>query len=131
MSAFPYGSLSKRERQIMEFLYGKRGASVAEILKGMPNPPSYSAVRTTVNILERKGHLRHVRKGKRYLYSPVTSSRKTVQGALRHLLSTYFDNSIEEAVTAMVRLHGKALSADDFERLERMIRKQRKKEAPS
>ncbi len=83
-------------------------------------------MRTTVNILERKGHLRHVKEGKRYLYSPVTSSRKAVQGALRHLLSTYFDNSLEQAVAALVKLHGKALSEEDFERLERMIRKQRK-----
>ncbi len=126
MSAVPYGSLSRRERQIMEFLYRKRAASVAEVLKGIPDPPSYSAVRTTVNILERKGHLRHVKEGRKYLYSPVTSSRKAVQGALRHLLSTYFDNSLEQAVAALVKLHGKALSEEDFERLERMIRKQRK-----
>jgi BlaI family penicillinase repressor len=125
MSTVPYGSLSRRERQIMEFLYRKRGASVAEILKGIPDPPSYSAVRTTVNILERKGHLRHVRKGKKYVYSPVTSRRKVVQGAVKHLLSTYFDNSLEQAVAALVKLHGKDLSAEDIKNLERMIRKHR------
>jgi predicted transcriptional regulator len=125
MSAVPYGSLSRRERQIMDFLYRRRAAPVAEILKGIPDPPSYSAVRTTVNILERKGHLRHVKEGKRYLYSPVTSSTKAVQGALRHLLSTYFDNSLEQAVAALVKLHGKELSEEDIRNLERMIRKHR------
>ncbi len=125
MSSVPYGSLSRRERQIMEFLYRKRAATVADILKGIPNPPSYSAVRTTVNILERKGHLRHVKEGKRYLYSPVTSRGKAVQAAVKHLLSTYFDNSLEQAVAALVKLHGKELSEEDIKNLERMIRKHR------
>jgi len=113
----------------MEFLYGARCASVAEIRQGISSPPSYSAVRATVNILERKGNLRHVQKGKKYLYSPLTSRRKAVEGAVQHLLRAYFKDSLEEAVAAMVRVHGKELSAADVERLEKAIRKLRKKEA--
>ena len=120
-----YSSLSRRERQIVEFLHRKPRASVAEILKGIPNPPGYSAVRATVNILERKGHLSHVQEGKRYLYSPVATRRKAMQGAVRQLLSTYFDNSVEKAVTALVSLHGKDLSATDIERLEKLIRRRK------
>jgi predicted transcriptional regulator len=71
---------------------------VAEILEGIPDPPGYSAVRALVNILERKGHLSHVQEGKKYLYSPVTPRRQAMRGAVRQLLNTYFDNSVE-AVT--------------------------------
>ena len=130
MSSGPHSSLSRRERQIMEVLYRRNGATVAEVLQGMPNPPSYSAVRTTVNILERKGYLSHVRKGRKYFYSPLTPRKKAMQGAIRHLLHTYFDNSLEKAVTAMVALHSKDLSAADIERLGKAIRKHRKKQAP-
>jgi BlaI family penicillinase repressor len=120
-----YSSLSRRERQIVEFLHRKPRASVAEILKGIPNPPGYSAVRATVNILERKGHLSHVQEGKRYLYSPVATRRKAMQAAVRQLLSTYFDNSVQNAVTALVALHGKDLSAEEVERLEELIRRRK------
>ena len=120
-----YSSLSRRERQIVEFLHRKPRASVAEILKGIPNPPGYSSVRATVNILERKGHLSHVQEGKRDLDSPVATRRKAMQGAVRQLLSTYFDNSVEKAVTALVSLHGKDLSATDIERLEKLIRRRK------
>ena len=109
----------------MEFLFRKPGSSVAEILQGIADPPGYSAVRATVSILERKGNLRHLQEGKKYLYSPVTSRGKAVQGAVKHLLSTYFDNSLEQAVAALVKLHGKELSEEDIKNLERMIRKHR------
>jgi BlaI family penicillinase repressor len=131
MSASPHENLSRRERQIMEFLYKQRSATVAEIRAGISDPPGYSAVRTIANILERKGHLSHSQKGKSYLYSPVTPRRQALQRAVQHLLSTYFDNSVEKAVTAMVAIQGKDLSEADIESLEKAIRKQRKKEAPS
>ena len=125
-----YSSLSRRERQIMEFLFKAQRASVAEILKGISNPPGYSAVRATVNILERKGYLSHVLEGKKYLYSPMAPRRQAIRRAVRQLLSTYFDNSVEKAVTALVALHGKDLGTADIERLEKLIRRKRK-EAPS
>jgi predicted transcriptional regulator len=103
-------------------LYRKNGATVAEIRAELPDPPSYSAVRTTTNILEQKGYLRHSRNGRSYRYDPVTPRREAMRGAIRQLLSTYFDNSLEKAVTAMVALHGKDLSAKDIERLRKAIR---------
>jgi BlaI family penicillinase repressor len=126
-----HNSLSRRERQIMEVLYRRNGATVAEIRAELPNPPSYSAVRTTTNILERKGYLNHVQKGRSYLYNPVTPRRQAMQGAIRQLLSTYFDNSLEKAVTAMVVMHNKDLSAEDIARLEKVIRgKRARRSAP-
>ena len=127
----PPASLSRRERQIMDFFYDKRVAAVGEILEGIPGPPGYSAVRATVNILERKGYLSHVKKGKKYLYSSIASRRKEMEGAVKHLLRVYFGNSLEQAVAAMIRLHRRDLSAADIKRLERVIQKQLKKEALS
>ena len=129
MSKSSHGNLSRRERQIMEVLYRQNGATIAEILADLPNPPSYSAARTTTNILERKGYLRHVQKGKSYLYHPLTSRRKARQEAIGHLISTYFENSLEKAVTAMVKLHGKDLSAEVIARLEKAIRGKRARRA--
>lgn len=125
MSPAIHSQLSRRERQIMEVIYRRKGATVAEVLREMPDPPSYSAVRTTMNILERKGYLNHARRGKQYYYTPRTPHRRAMQGAIRHLLATYFDNSLEKAVTAMVSLHSKDLTPADIDRLERIIRNQR------
>jgi len=115
----------------MEVLYRRNGATIAEILAELPNPPSYSAVRTTTNILELKGYLRHVRKGQSYLYKPVTPRRQAMQEAIKHLLGTYFDNSLEKAVTAMVTMHRKDLSTEDIARLEKSIRGRRAKRVGS
>ena len=106
----PHSSLSRRERQVMEIIYRDSSASVEEIRAAMPQPASYTAVRVIANVLERKGHLRHAKRGKRYIYSPTTPRAKAVKGALRHLLSTYFGNSLHRAVAAMVQLHVKDLS---------------------
>jgi predicted transcriptional regulator len=120
--------LSKREREIMEIVYRKPGTSVEEIRAGMQQPPSYSAVRVVVNVLERKGHLRHVRRGRKYLYSPTTPRSKAMKGALASLLRTYFDDSVHLAVAAMVRLRARDFSEEDWRRLAEAIERSRKGE---
>lgn len=125
MSTGPHAGLSRRERQIVEILYRKQRGSVKDIRGEMPDPPSYSAVRTTVNILERKGYLTHTANINRYIYAPKTSRQKATRGALKHLLGTYFDNSLEKAVTAMIELRTGDLTEADLERLSELIRKGR------
>ena len=111
------GNLSRRERQVMEIIYRKARASVGDIRAEMPQPASYSAVRVIVNVLERKGHLRHVKVGKKYVYSPRTPRSRAAEGALRHLLNTYFAGSLHHAVAAMVQLNAKDISDDDMRQL--------------
>jgi BlaI family penicillinase repressor len=106
----------------MEVLYRKGSASVAEILEAIPDPPGYSGLRCTVNVLGRKGYLAHLRKGKKYIYTPTTPRSKALRGALRQLLGTYFGDSPVDAVAAIVALHRKDLNSADIERLERLIR---------
>jgi BlaI family transcriptional regulator, penicillinase repressor len=125
-----HSSLSRRERQIMETLYRKKTASVLEVLREIPDPPSYSAVRATVNILERKGFLKHSKVGKKYVYSPKIPQRKAMRGAVNLLLRTYFEDSLEKAVTAMLEIHKDDLSVADFERLAEII-KNAKKQTPA
>jgi predicted transcriptional regulator len=125
VSTGPHAGLSRRERQIIEILYRKKRGSVKDIRGELPDPPSYSAVRTLVNILERKGYLTHTASGNRYIYAPKTSRQKARKGALKHLLSTYFDNSLEKAVTAMLELHAGDLTKADLKRLFALIRKGR------
>ena len=125
MSTGPHAGLSRRERQIIEILYRVKRGSVRDIRREMPDPSSYSAVRTLVNILERKGYLTHTTSGNTYIYAPKASRQKATRGALRNLLATYFDNSLEEAVTAMLELRAGDLSEADLERLAELIRKGR------
>ncbi len=113
--------LSKRERQIMDTIYGRKGATAAEVRASLPDPPSYSAVRGTLRILEAKGFLTHRSQGRRYLYLPTISHQRARQTAIRHLLETYFDDSVDAVVAALIQVDGKKLSKKDYRRLIEMI----------
>jgi BlaI family penicillinase repressor len=96
--------LSRRERQIMDFLFRYGRASVAEVLDGIPDPPSYSAVRALLRVLEQKGHVVHEEDGRAYIYKPTIPRETAQRSALKHLLRTFFDGSTEQAVAALLDL---------------------------
>ena len=118
--------LSKRERQIMEVIYRKKVATAQEVLDEIPDPPGYSTVRSFLTILEEKGFLKHERRGRRYVYSPVISHTSAVRSTLQNVLKTYFNNSVEDAVSALMEVHGKHLRDDDYDRLIERIEKAKK-----
>jgi len=118
--------LSKRERQIMEVIYRKKVATAQEVLDGIPDPPGYSTVRSFLTILEEKGFLKHERRGRRYVYSPTISHHSAVKSTLQNVLKTYFNNSVEDAVSALMELRGKHLTDDDYNRLIERIEKAKK-----
>ena len=115
--------LSRRERQILDTLYRLGRANAADIRRELPDPPSYSAVRAMLRILEEKGHVRHVEEGLRYMYMPVVSRDRVRHSALRHLVETFFGGSPAEAATALLDSSAGKLSGLELERLSEMIRK--------
>jgi BlaI family penicillinase repressor len=122
--------LSKRERQIMEAIYSRKSATAAEVRSAIPDPPSYSAVRATLQILVGKRLLTYHRKGRRYVYTPTIPHGRAQQSAIRQLLETYFDDSVEAAVAALIRMDGKKLSENDYRRLVELIQTVEKEGAP-
>ncbi|HSL72098.1 MAG TPA: BlaI/MecI/CopY family transcriptional regulator [Longimicrobiales bacterium] len=114
--------LSKRERQIMDALYQMGEATVSEVLERIPDPPSYSAVRATLRVLEEKGHVQHKQDGPRYVYLPTVPQDTAQTAALSHLLGTFFGGSVEAAVMALVQLNETKLSQSELERLASRIR---------
>ena len=118
--------LSRRERQIMDVIYARGRATVAEVRELLPDPPSYSAVRALLRILEEKGHLRHEQEGPRYVFLPTVPPEKARRSALEHLLHTFFDGSAEGAVAALLDLEASRLSPAEFERLAEMIERARR-----
>lgn len=119
--------LGRRERQIVETLYRLGKASVAEVRANISDPPTYSAVRGMLNLLEEKGHVKHKRDGMRYLYMPAIAPVKARQSALRHLVSTFFEGSTLAAAAALLEMSGNDLSAQDRDHLAALIA-QREKE---
>lgn len=113
--------LSRRERQIMDFLYQAGRATAAEVLDALPDPPGYSAVRATLRILEQKGHVRHEEDGRAYVFIPVMKKDAARKRALSHLLKTFFDNSTEQAVAALVDLAGPRASSEELDRIRKII----------
>jgi BlaI family penicillinase repressor len=118
-------NLSRREREIMDIIYKMERASVAQVLENMPHPPSYSAVRALLRVLEEKGHLTHKQEGPRYIYFPTLPRDKARQNALKHVMQTFFDNSTEEAVAALLDISEGTLSEADYKRLSELIKKAR------
>jgi len=121
--------LSRRERQIMDVVYARGEAPAAEVWQNLPDRPSRTAVRTLLRILEEKGHLRHEKRGRQFIYQPTRPRRRAGQSALQRVLQTFFDGSLEEAVAAHLAQPGSQLSPDELERLVSLINDARQKEA--
>ena len=109
--------LSRRERQIMDVLFALGEGTVTEVLERIPDPPSYSAVRATMRVLEEKGHVEHLQDGPRYLYRPVVPQENARSAALKHLVRTFFGGSVEAAAAALLGMSRRNLSDDDLRRL--------------
>ena len=127
MAKFPLGNLSRRERQIMDVLFTRGKASAAEVQQALPDPPSYSAVRALLRILEEKGHVRHEEDGPRYVFAPRLDKEKAQQSAVRHLVQTFFDGSAEQAMAAL--LDTRTLSHEELVRMALLIEEARKEGA--
>ena len=116
--------LSRRERQILDIIYAKGSATAAEVRDAMDDPPSYSAVRTLLRILEEKGHARHETLGTRYVYLPSVPREHARTSALSRIVTTFFDGSAAQAAAALV--DSGSLSKDELERLSALIERARK-----
>lgn len=119
-------NLSRRERQIMDVIYSRGQATAAEVIKDLPDPPSYSAIRALLGILERKGHLKHKVDGPRYVYSPKRPRVKAAKAALGRVLQTFFDGSTERAVAALLDREDRDISDSELDRLATLIEKAKK-----
>ena len=112
----------------MDVLYQLGEASAAEVLERLPEPPSYSAVRAMLRILEDKGHVRHHEDGPRYVYAPTVAREAARRSAVSHLLRTFFDGSVEQAVAALLDGADRAPSSEEMERMARLIERRKREE---
>jgi predicted transcriptional regulator len=121
-------NLSRRERQIMDVIYASGSATAAEVHAALPDPPSKTAVRTLLRILETKGHLSHFEDGPRFVYRAVRSRERVGRSSLKRVLDTFFGGSLERAVAAHLTDSAVELSAEELKKLSQLINQARKKE---
>ena len=121
----PGAELSRRERQIMDVVFRLKRATAAQVHAGIPDPPSATAVRTLLRILEEKGHLRHEKDGPRHVYLPTARRDAAQRSATAHLLRTFFGGSRKAAVAALLDLSDRPLTAAEREELVELIRRER------
>jgi BlaI family transcriptional regulator, penicillinase repressor len=117
--------LSRRERQIMDVLYQRGKASAADVREGITDAPSYSAVRAMLRVLEEKGHIAHSMDGVKYVYSPTVRRDKAKRSALKHLLDTFFNDSPEQMVAALLDVSSTRLTPQELDRMAEIIEKAR------
>ncbi len=115
--------LGRRERQIMDVIYRRGRASVTDVLADLPDPPTYSAVRGMLRLLEEKGFVHHEQEGLKYLYVPADDTRQIRANALKHMVKTFFGGSPEQAVAALLEMSDSKLSAKDKQYLAQLIKK--------
>ncbi len=118
--------LSRRERQIMDALHQRGRATAAEVQAALPDPPSYSAVRALLRILEDKGHVKHLKDGARYVYQPRVSRQTARRSALKRLVSTFFAGSVAQTMAALLENGDTRLSQSELQRIEQLIEQARK-----
>jgi BlaI family transcriptional regulator, penicillinase repressor len=121
----PSETLSRRERQVMDILFRRGEATVAEVMGDLTDPPTYSAVRSILRILAQKALITHREDGPRYVYLPAVSPDRARDQALQHVVRTFFEGSTEHAVTALLRMSDANLSPAELTRLRERIRKAR------
>ena len=126
MGREPGTELSRRERQIMDVIYRHGQVSAQEVMDHLPDPPSYSAVRTLLRVLEEKGHARHRQDGPRYVYLPTVPREKARESALRQLVRTFFDDSAGQAVAALLDMSSSKLTDEELRRLASLIDRAKK-----
>ncbi len=126
MTKQTHNDLSRRERQIIDILYANGRATAADVQAALPDPPSYSAVRAMLRILEEKGHVRHEQDGPRYVYVPTVARDNAKRSALRHVLQTFFDGSAEQAISALLDDGVATLSESELDRLQQLINRARR-----
>ncbi len=118
--------LSKRQRQMVEAIYARSAATAAEVRAAIPDPPSYSAVRATLRVLVDQGLLTYRREHRRYVYAPTIPRDKARLSALRTLIDTYFDGSVNAVMAALIRVDRKRLSDKDYRGLLALIQRAEK-----
>ena len=127
----PHLDLSRRERQIMDVVYRRGSATAAEITSDLPDPPTSTAVRTMLRILEDKGHLTHEQDGVRYVYRAVVDRLEARESVIRHVIRTFFDGSAEQAMATLIDRSGSDLTDAELARLAGLIAKARKRQERS
>ncbi len=118
---------SRRERQIMDILHARGEATAADVLAALPEPPSYSAVRALLRILEEKGAIKHREDGPRYIFMPTESREKASRSALKRVVQTFFDGSLADAVAALVDAKDAKLDPAELARIKEIIRQAKAK----
>ena len=120
--------LSRRERQIMEIIYSQGEATATDVLRQLADAPGRTAVRTFLRILEEKGHLKHKKRSREFVFFPTKRRERAGKSAFQRVLQTFFDGSLEKAVAAHLADPDAEISADELRRLSTLIRDAKRKE---
>jgi predicted transcriptional regulator len=113
--------LSRRERDIMDILFRRGRATAEEVMRELSGEPSYSTVRTQLRVLEEKGHVRHEESGRKFIYLPAVPRSAAGKVALRHLVDTFFDGSVERVVAALLGGEAASLTDTELRRIQQLV----------
>ncbi|HET6179910.1 MAG TPA: BlaI/MecI/CopY family transcriptional regulator [Candidatus Sulfotelmatobacter sp.] len=112
-------TFTEAELRIMEVLWRKGSGTVQQVLDWLPDTLAYNSVLTTIRILEKKGHVKHVKDGRAYIYEPIIGREAATRSEIRHLVSRFFRNSHEALLLNI--LQDEEIDAAELKRLREML----------
>ena len=105
----------------MDSLYQRGEATVLDIQKDLPDPPTDSAIRAMLRLLENKNQVRRTKTTRPQVYAPIVNRSRAGRGAVRHLVDTFFEGSRERAIHAILTSSERKISRDEVKRLKALI----------
>lgn len=114
-------TLSRREREIMDIIFALNQATLGEILDRMEHPPTRPALRSLLTILETKGHLRHGKTGREFVYEATHAKQEAGKSALKRVLDVFFGGSLPDALTAHFADPAKLPDRQELAALEQLV----------
>jgi len=126
-----YPSLSRREREIVEIIHRLGTPTLSEIIAEMSDPPVRAAVRTLMNILERKGHVTHGKQGREFVYQATRSREREGGSSLKRLLSTFFKGSLSDAIACHFAESPESLNKSELDEIAELVDRLRTHSPPN
>jgi predicted transcriptional regulator len=113
-------TLTNAEHRIMEVIWAKGSATVAEVVEALSGKDAYTTILTLMRILKVKGYLSTRKEGRAFVFAPRVDRDTVARKAVHQLLSKFFAGSPSELVLTFLREED--LTAEELDAIKKKIK---------
>src|SRR5712675_515758 len=112
-------TLTNAEHRIMEVIWAKGSATVADVVEALNGKDAYTTILTLMRILKVKGFLSTRKEGRAFVFTPRVDRDTAARKAVHQLLSKFFAGSPSELVLSFLR--EEEITSEELDALKRTI----------